>query len=947
MADTRTRSLGETILDLGIKYSNFVNGRLLTAFDLVADRQANRQRQSQLGVAIGEGIIRGLEVTLVADGSDGKPPVVSVASGLALARSGQVVSLPLDVSVALAKTTTTTISAGLFADCSQSVGAPSGGEGVYLLVMCPGSGYADKVPIRDLTDVDTVTGCGSRYVVEGVQFRLETLAIDSLTALSQNTRSALDALMRQTDPESLAKLRNWLAHVCFGTEELAAAVADPFQLTSPRPPYHSPFARYGALDALRAGGQLGDCDVPLALIFWPTSGVQFVDLWSVRRALVQPLIVDPWPLQAGQRRPAEAVATFLQFQNQLQDMLLEESSLSSVSATSRFAYLPAAGYLPVGAGQFTRDSFFRNLTIDRVAADEAFLRLILHESLYVEPIDLSNPPRILVYEASAHPGYLVFAREQAEAVTAPPGGTGPSGPTTGTLEIHLRVENVARLKEVFEKLTGKTLGSASGELVVDKDFLKITVRNHDTHQTYPVRYVAAPSFTGRFKGEQIGFRAGEAVFVAANLPPGRYDVEVRVTGFQRVQQQRSVSAGQRVTVVCKLVPEKRDTGQPPLRPSHLGSATWLKNRWFQDAQLIERYVQWPWPPVDWEHVPPQPDPVPDEFLTWAQEWASYLGSVNPEAPVDPGGVSVYLDPSYTPGAAVANPYAYLVFGEGGAYAPLVLTTPDRSLATEVTPARASLAGLDVESNLRLREYGLDRIDVVAAAWQGLVADALAVSPETASSIVGEAASKVDNLQGTLQVFSGLDSAMVNALTANKIDSPVALANADAQTVLSVLHGAGITSVTPAFAQRLVDQARSAVPANEWSLASSVLGLNEQQIASLRVSGITTLGQLQGRAAADVRGTAAVLDVSPQALTNLVSNVSIKTSAQVQIERRGAAPSTRVLGVNADVANRLARLGVTSVADLARANADEIAAAFGGDSARARAVISAASTMIRR
>src|SRR5687767_3834798 len=91
--------LSENFLKLGIQDTHFFNGRLLTATDLVILQEASRKRDIQLGLAAGSGVVSGLEVKLVADGSDGKPPVLAVSCGLAFNRLGQVVALPVDAEV--------------------------------------------------------------------------------------------------------------------------------------------------------------------------------------------------------------------------------------------------------------------------------------------------------------------------------------------------------------------------------------------------------------------------------------------------------------------------------------------------------------------------------------------------------------------------------------------------------------------------------------------------------------------------------------------------------------------------------------------------------------------------------------------------------------------------------------------------------------------------------
>jgi hypothetical protein len=58
---TTSRYLLESILDQGIRNTNFFNGRILTADDLRTEQDANRQQHEQLGQAIGAGIVNGLD----------------------------------------------------------------------------------------------------------------------------------------------------------------------------------------------------------------------------------------------------------------------------------------------------------------------------------------------------------------------------------------------------------------------------------------------------------------------------------------------------------------------------------------------------------------------------------------------------------------------------------------------------------------------------------------------------------------------------------------------------------------------------------------------------------------------------------------------------------------------------------------------------------------------
>ena len=173
------------------------------------------------------------------------------------------------------------------------------GTGVYILVLAPASGFEGRAPVSGLGgNGATGGGCGSRFAVEGVQFRLVSLPVSSMPGISPTLREQLNQLMASGNVASLSKLRNLLAHVCFGTEALQEFFRDPFKRVNNTPLY----ATYGALDALRAAGSLSDCDVPLALLYWTTQGIQFVDMWSVRRRLTRRAVTAE--LAAARRRPA-------------------------------------------------------------------------------------------------------------------------------------------------------------------------------------------------------------------------------------------------------------------------------------------------------------------------------------------------------------------------------------------------------------------------------------------------------------------------------------------------------------------------------------------------------------------------------------------------------------------------------------------------------------------
>src|SRR3970282_1797040 len=91
--------LQQTILDGGIRAVNFFNGRLLTGEDLAREQTARREADRRLGLALGDGVARGLEVAEAKDQSYGT--AATVAAGLAINRRGQTLHLPCAVDVLL------------------------------------------------------------------------------------------------------------------------------------------------------------------------------------------------------------------------------------------------------------------------------------------------------------------------------------------------------------------------------------------------------------------------------------------------------------------------------------------------------------------------------------------------------------------------------------------------------------------------------------------------------------------------------------------------------------------------------------------------------------------------------------------------------------------------------------------------------------------------------
>jgi hypothetical protein len=437
-----THQLCEPILDNGVRNTNFFNGRLLAAEDLHAQQLAERQHHSQLGRAIGSGVVTGLEVRPAQ--TSGNVYGVTISSGLAINAGGQPLELPVPVDLALAVPTTSgSPLAGQFSDCSSFIPALATGMGMYVLLMAPATGYLQNAPMSGLGANGAITGCGARYAVEGVTFRLVRFDPASMAGLPQQVLNDIDALMARTnladvlaapatDAADLSMLRNRIAHASLGTDQLAALPRDPFAQSGG----HSSFREYGALPALRdAPDGMTDDDVALGLVYWTQIGIRFVDMWSVRRRPSPPGYGAPWDPLVSPVRRSEGEAAFMQFQDHLQWLRDDMPNAAAIGATTFFRYLPAAGLLPMAPapgspGLFLDlDAFAHGLAVrgpsgDRVFLDGARLEALMQASLAYPPLDLSVHEMLWLYYVVENkfaidymtlpvpPAYIAFARGQ-------------------------------------------------------------------------------------------------------------------------------------------------------------------------------------------------------------------------------------------------------------------------------------------------------------------------------------------------------------------------------------------------------------------------------------------------------------------------------------------------------------------------------------------------------
>lgn len=397
----------QPILDADLQRNNFFNGRLLSAEDLRAEQDANRAEHAHLTRAIGDGIAWGLRVSALSL----SPARVKVTRGLALNRLGDQLSLSADAEVTLIAADKIVVdgATGVFANCEPLVTTSTVASGAYVLVVSPASGYRGTAVVSDPNTTALGRGaCGPRFTVEGVRFRLIALTFDDFSGIGNTLGARIGALMPPDSAAKTERLRNLLAHACFGSVALRNYFSDQLE---PVGDIATP-AGWGALDALRYRGDITDCDVPLAIaVLKPDRSLALIDMWSARRKLVDAAAIASWRAVAGPRRGAEGEAAFLQFQAQL-DIVKGIEAPANVAATKYFDYLPAAGWLPIGSGGFNWSTFLGAHAPPEVTpVDAALLRGIAERSWYDESfaLDTSPPVPLRVYRVD-NQGFVVFAR---------------------------------------------------------------------------------------------------------------------------------------------------------------------------------------------------------------------------------------------------------------------------------------------------------------------------------------------------------------------------------------------------------------------------------------------------------------------------------------------------------------------------------------------------------
>ena len=378
MADPR--DLQQVISDGGIESVHFFNGRLLSGQDLSREQAAQRQTAERLGLALGTGIVFGLEVRRTAAVVADPLPGVSVGAGLAVNGAGEVLRLEAAETIRLSRVAQPgpTGPPG-FKDCSPArSGTYLAGEGLYLLTLAPASVATGRAASNGLGG--TAAACTTDAVIAGVQFRL----------LEIRPQLYADLDMTASD------FRNRIAYRCFGAGVLGDWA-------------NGLLAGGGRADDLLVAMEtygLSPHDVPLALIgFTGAADLALLDADAVQRPLARPDGGGAGAFLASlaaPRRIATGQAMLCQFARHLADLTGPSGAIGALTARTSFPFLPPVGVLPRADGAAAK-AFFTGMTVRgpvHISAEQ--VEGLIAESLTTPAIRSSEESVIWLYAVAGN-----------------------------------------------------------------------------------------------------------------------------------------------------------------------------------------------------------------------------------------------------------------------------------------------------------------------------------------------------------------------------------------------------------------------------------------------------------------------------------------------------------------------------------------------------------------
>jgi hypothetical protein len=325
-------------------------------------------------MAIGAGVAEGLLVSEATSSPISEAAVV-ITKGTAVNRAGQILRLECDQRVVLARPPDPTKrDQCVFADCEAKLtdSLLGNGAGYYLLTISPASKREERAPVSGLGN--SVASCNSRYLTEGVKFRLISLNVTGIT--DSNTRQST------------------VAQLCLG-------LLDPTPYATVMRAFNGLSMAQHGYETLIPSGRLTSEDVPLAVLEWTENGLGYIDIWAVRRRLMPSDAMLQWASLSGDQRLAEGEAAFSQFQQQINELLPSRSGVTN-AAEHDFIALPPLGILPLrdtgsSSGIDAAIFFGSHAPYSPIPMDSAQLAPLLTTSFRFPPVKLSESPQFLLY----------------------------------------------------------------------------------------------------------------------------------------------------------------------------------------------------------------------------------------------------------------------------------------------------------------------------------------------------------------------------------------------------------------------------------------------------------------------------------------------------------------------------------------------------------------------
>lgn len=933
------KGLNQPVTTGGVRLPTFYNGRVLTAEDLQQLQAAEGALRQQVARSSGSGVAWGLTCTA-------SSKTIEVEAGLAVGADGTLLYLAKPVEVAIAGLTTKSAAVG-FQDCGlKSAPLSLTGEAPYLLVVGPAQSAVDSSPQVWPTGSGKISTCGPGSTELGVQFRLLALPwggsaaeFSQLKGSSQSVAGPIGQsasiaaptgggtpIIPQPEDEVgyFSRLRSQLALECFDFGRLPTGES-----------------KTGAFAAsqLRASGLLAQNEVPLCLLYWRSGQILFLDEWAIRRRVEQSMLAAAGigPLQV-----AEGEALSQQFQAQLDGLKYD----GEPTAREYFHAIPAAGFVPAKLVP----TFFRGMNAWQDSLHPAQLRLKLWESFLTDPLDPASygPPVNFVYVTEELVFYWTeFSQQQDRPKLGTASESEPELP--GALTVDLITDGGAEAERL---LSGATVTATSSEgksytarlkrvggyetylraTQTDASFLS-AVTEQTTRSSVTLSALKQSSSTqvkAPTSGETppiIPTRGASVQFELTGLPPDDYLVQVRAKGFKGASKKSPVKASQTIQVSFNLLAGTETSGIDGLKDlvAKRGRKGWkadfLPRGWWGKGWAVPGAVTYP-PviPKGWDPVTELPASVRLELAEIGQE----VKEKYPKAAVDPGEVQLWLNPDHTPLSTPKEPYAFAQFGTGGAAVPLILTGTDRTLDRSIGLAKVEIDGtLDEQA---LGALGIAEVDALAGIWTGLLTQLLDVPEGAATSLVRAARSAIDTIKGTAKEWATEKPALAAALAEKGLADATTLANKRPEVLVEELKEKGV-EVESWEAERLVKEARAAVPKSTWSV-ESIETLTKAQTEALTARGITTQEELKKVAESDPALVAQVTGLKVEEVATVVTAIEGARTEAV-VAKTATLPVTQVVEAESTVL-ALGKAGFGTLGALANADLGAVTVALGGD-----------------